>query len=304
MKQKVKLDEARFIEKRGLKSRARTGTPRFIVIHHAMCASPACTYGTLKKRGLSTHYEVDKDGSIIEYVDPMEVAFHSRGKNVNAKSIGIDITGKGGETTAAQRKSLQALVTRLCQAFSIPQIVAPDGVKFKDGAGEIINLGIGIVRHRNVRNTACPGDFPMNILGPTTDAPLQATFTPKDTQEKNKLKDKVGLGVGGDDKKHADEMAKAGGRFISKFTTFFKEHPDFSFEKFYKDLAKYVEGGIKAALPDYGRDYVFGAEHFNAWNMLQTLKGNLLKEHKNIYSGWREFLNEKDNDELWINWNE
>ena len=119
MKAKVKLDEARFIEKRGLKSRARTGTPRFIVIHHAMCASPACTYGTLKKRGLSTHYEVDKDGSIIEYVDPMEVAFHSRGKNVNAKSIGIDITGKGGETTSFARGRVNNLIRKIDKCITL-----------------------------------------------------------------------------------------------------------------------------------------------------------------------------------------
>jgi len=291
VKLKIKLNEANIVKKPGLKFSGRRGMPKYIVIHHAVCPTTTCTYGTLKQRGLSTHYEVDKDGGILEYVNPADVAWHA-GSGFNGRSIGIDLTGKGEESTAAQKASLQSLVTRLCQAFSIPQVVAPDGVKFKND-DEIINLGIGIVRHRNVKATGCPGGFPMEILGTPSDAPLKVSFTHKDKKEKEKLSDKVSSGEGKQDKKHRQEMSDTGGRFLTKYRYFQKEHPNFSFERFYSDLDTYLEGGASAALPAHGKDYVFGPEHLNAWTMLQKVKSNQLSEVKNIYKSWRGFIQEK-----------
>ena len=54
-------------KKSGLRFGKRSENPTFIVIHHAMCQTPSCTFGTLKGKGISTHYEVDKDGTVIEY---------------------------------------------------------------------------------------------------------------------------------------------------------------------------------------------------------------------------------------------
>tara|TARA_R100001082_G_scaffold111050_2_gene93064 strand:- start:1471 stop:2346 length:876 start_codon:yes stop_codon:yes gene_type:complete len=287
-KLKIKLNEVNVVKKPGLKSSSRSGTPKYIVIHHAVCPTTTCTFTTLKQRGLSTHYEVDKNGGILEYINPMEVAWHA-GKGFNGNSIGIDLTGKGEESTPDQKDALRSLVTRLCNAFSIPQVVAPDGVKFKNDQ-EIIDLGIGIVRHRNVKATACPGGFPMEILGTPSDAPLKVDFTSKDKEEKEKLSNKVNFGKGKESEKHGQEMSKTGGRFLTKYRYFQKEHPNFSFEKFYSDLETYLEGGSTAALPNHGKDYVFGPEHLNAWNMLQRSKNANLSETKSIFNEWRDFL--------------
>ena len=235
------------------------------MIHHAVCPTSACTFNTLKERGLSTHYEVDKDGTVIQYVDPGAVAWHA-GQGFNGRSIGIDLTGKGENATEEQKSALQALVTSLCQQFSIPQVVAPDGLKYKND-DEIIESGVGIVRHRNVKSTACPGGFPMGILGDMSDESIEISFTSSDEKEKEELGDEITSGS--DNKKHKKEMKVAGGRFVSKYKTFLEEHPDFDFDEFYSDLDSYVEGGADGALPEYGKDYVFGPEHMGAWNILE-----------------------------------
>tara|TARA_B100000287_G_scaffold394952_1_gene409424 strand:+ start:2261 stop:3646 length:1386 start_codon:yes stop_codon:yes gene_type:complete len=294
MKVKITLNELRVSERPGLKSSARlSGGPRFIVIHHAMCPSSECTYNTLKERDLSTHYEVEKDGSVIEYIDPSEVAWHA-GSGFNGLSIGIDLTGKGEESTGPQKQAITDLVTSLCQRYSIPQVVAPDGYKYKN-AEEIIENGIGIVRHRNVKATACPGGFPMEILGTISDTPIEIEFTASDENEKEDLASDIATGDTG--KKHKEEIKTSGGRFLSKFKYFQEEHPNFSFDNFYSEIENYIEGGIETALPKYGKDYVFGPEHMSAWNMLERSKSQSLaegtKSTKNIFANWKEVLKEE-----------
>ena len=43
--------------------------------------------------GNSGHYYVDRDGSIVEYVDPLRSAHHTRG--YNARSVGIELVNTG-----------------------------------------------------------------------------------------------------------------------------------------------------------------------------------------------------------------
>ena len=43
--------------------------------------------------GNSGHYYVDRDGSIVEYVDPLRIAHHTRG--YNARSVGIELVNTG-----------------------------------------------------------------------------------------------------------------------------------------------------------------------------------------------------------------
>ena len=74
--------------------------------------------------------------------------------------------------------------------------------------------------------------------------------------------------------------------------SFKKEHPDFDFKTFYKDLEKYFEneGGAESLLPRHGRDHKFGAEHHRAWVELQKKKseeGNLLES---IYKRWNMII--------------
>lgn len=135
--------------------------PRFIVIHYSYTHSPLSTVKVLNNKGLSTHFEVDQQGTIHKYVDPKD-RYTLHGKHFNRHSIGIDVTSTGS-FSAAQIAATRKLVTYLCHRFGIPQVVAPDGVKFKSLA-QITNAGYGILRHRNLRPTACPGNFPMDVL--------------------------------------------------------------------------------------------------------------------------------------------
>ena len=43
--------------------------------------------------GNSGHYYVDRDGSIVEYVDPLRIAHHTRGYNL--RSVGIELVNTG-----------------------------------------------------------------------------------------------------------------------------------------------------------------------------------------------------------------
>ena len=76
--------------------------------------------------GNSGHYYIDRDGGIVEYVDPARVAHHTRGWN--AQSIGIELVNTGRYPhwldsrrqamdepyTEAQVEALVALLRSLC----------------------------------------------------------------------------------------------------------------------------------------------------------------------------------------------
>ena len=141
----------------------RRRPPRFIVIHHTTTPTAAATERVLENRGLSTHYEVDREGHIFQYLDPeLHVAWHALW--ANADSIGIDVTHMSGDPWPDdQVQAVAGLVARLAARFDIPRVVAPDGVRY--AGTRDIPAGVGLLRHRNIRPTACPEDFPMERLG-------------------------------------------------------------------------------------------------------------------------------------------
>ncbi len=77
--------------------------------------------------GNSGHYYIDRDGAVVEYVEPSRVAHHTRGWN--ARSIGIELVNTGRwpdwldsrrqamdeAYTEAQVESLVALLRDLCE---------------------------------------------------------------------------------------------------------------------------------------------------------------------------------------------
>jgi len=67
---------------------------------------------------------------------------------------------------------------------------------------------------------------------------------------------------------------KSGGRFLKNYKDFYRQHPEFNFDQFYKALGDYLERGADGALPNHGKDYIFGPEHAGAVSMLN----NALKE--------------------------
>jgi N-acetylmuramoyl-L-alanine amidase CwlA len=87
------------------------------------------------KAEVSAHYMVAKDGSIVQFVDEEDEAFHNGrvdhptaplvlqrpGKNPNGWSIGIEHEGDGTrDLTDLQRKASIELIRGICQRHSIP----------------------------------------------------------------------------------------------------------------------------------------------------------------------------------------
>lgn len=81
-----------------------------IILHHTGDSEASKTFRTLRKRGLSVHYIVDRDGTIYYAVDEKWLAYHAIGYNEG--SIGIEIvnTGKADmQYTNEQYNSINAL---------------------------------------------------------------------------------------------------------------------------------------------------------------------------------------------------
>jgi len=64
--------------------------PQMLVTHWDACLSAASCHRVLKKRGISSHFVIDNDGTIYQMVDTQDIAWHA--PPVNDLSIGIDIS--------------------------------------------------------------------------------------------------------------------------------------------------------------------------------------------------------------------
>ena len=131
-----------------LPKRKRT---ELIVIHHTCTSTPARTRAALKKEGCSTHFEVDRDGTIYQYADLDRRCSHCG--SLNCASVGIDIThAKDDGWTDAQIKSAKELFEYLSKKLNIPleyyEKVTP-----------------GFYFHRAIGDTVCPQDFPAAKAG-------------------------------------------------------------------------------------------------------------------------------------------
>jgi hypothetical protein len=66
--------------------------PSMIVTHWDAALSAESCYRILKKRGISSHFVIDNDGTIYQMVDTQHVGWHAGNRAVNNKSIGIDFS--------------------------------------------------------------------------------------------------------------------------------------------------------------------------------------------------------------------
>jgi len=66
--------------------------PTMVVTHWDAALSAQSCYKILKKRGISSHFVIDNDGTIYQMVDTQHVAWHAGIKRVNTVSIGIDFS--------------------------------------------------------------------------------------------------------------------------------------------------------------------------------------------------------------------
>ena len=314
---------------------------KFIVIHWTATRKWQDTVRVLNNRGsrgLSTHYEVDRQGNVHQYEDPATTVTYHAGSPWNAYSIGIDITSLGykkakckrcynrvckrvcrGESrnarlvtrsdadtaltgfTPKQKTAVRKLVTTLCNRYNIPQVVAPDWREFRPKTVKpIIENGIGILRHRNLKKTGCPGWFPMDSLGQPFQGEIniekvQGTYRPKTRKQKDAA---VRAGT---------IVAVGGGHVLSSFKD--KVPSNFDFNTFYDDLETFGKG-VRKELPSHGKDYTFGSEHYAAWQRLQknpkylkgtnttktpetTVKENTFssfKKEKLLFESWRSHV--------------
>lgn len=104
---------------------SRTKTIKQIIVHHTATAvrtrngvliQPPSALGVLIKRKLSTHFEIDINGVVWQYLDPGElVAWHA--PNTNSISIGIDLSGPDPEFSELQIERLCDLLRVLCTQY-------------------------------------------------------------------------------------------------------------------------------------------------------------------------------------------
>lgn len=63
--------------------------PKLFVVHWDGCFSSVQMLQVLKQRGLSVHFAIDNDGTILQLMDTKDIAWHAKG--VNNRSIGVEI---------------------------------------------------------------------------------------------------------------------------------------------------------------------------------------------------------------------
>jgi len=64
--------------------------PRMIVTHWDAALSADSCFNILKRRGISSHFVIDNDGTIYQMVDTNDIAWHAG--SVNKHSVGIDFS--------------------------------------------------------------------------------------------------------------------------------------------------------------------------------------------------------------------
>ena len=63
-----------------------------IITHFDVCLSAVSCKQVLEKKGISSHFVIDNDGTIYQMVDPQHEGWHAGKRAVNRSSIGVDIS--------------------------------------------------------------------------------------------------------------------------------------------------------------------------------------------------------------------
>jgi len=70
----------------------QTRNPTMVVTHWDAALSADSCFRILKKRGISSHFVIDNDGTIYQMVDTQHIGWHAGIREVNKNSIGIDFS--------------------------------------------------------------------------------------------------------------------------------------------------------------------------------------------------------------------
>ena len=128
----------------------RRTTTTGVVIHHTATASPAATRRALKSKGCSTHFEIDRDGTVYQYAELDRRCSHCGSSNF--QFVGVDITHpKDGEWTKEQLQSADELFEYLSVKLGIPRVC-------------YAQLPPGFYYHRAIGETVCPQNFPEEVV--------------------------------------------------------------------------------------------------------------------------------------------
>ena len=76
---------------KGFRKHVGERNPSFFVCHWDVCLSSKMCHRVLEKRGISVHFAIDNDGTIYQFMDMNDIAWHAGGKTWNDKSIGVEI---------------------------------------------------------------------------------------------------------------------------------------------------------------------------------------------------------------------
>ena len=77
---------------KGFKKMTQKRDPKFFVCHWDVCLSSETCFRVLKKRGISVHFAIDNDGTIYQFMDMNDVAYHAGSRKWNDASVGVEIT--------------------------------------------------------------------------------------------------------------------------------------------------------------------------------------------------------------------
>lgn len=76
---------------KGFKRHEGERKPSFFVCHWDVCLSSKMCHRVLEQRGISVHFAIDNDGTIYQFMDMNDVAWHAGGTLWNDRSIGVEI---------------------------------------------------------------------------------------------------------------------------------------------------------------------------------------------------------------------
>lgn len=122
---------------------------------------------------VSAHYMITKSGEIYAFSPETVTAYHSGVYKINGSSIGIEFEDGGNNQAPRTPEQLRAgaeLIADICRAYSI----TPNRISIK--------------AHREIKNTACPGNLPIDsmieqarikLLPPVSNEPLHTYQMPE-----------------------------------------------------------------------------------------------------------------------------
>lgn len=283
-----------------------------IVIHITETFSNKSTIDVLRRRGLSTNYEVDQEGNVYEYVDPDKYVSWATGANANEHTIGIDVTnpGKYGSPKnppfpEVQINALTQLVQYLANKYGFELKLAPDIGPFNWKYWK--DKGFTLFRHRNFVNKSCPSHLPMERLlsgVSVVDKKEDILDTIKnyvdeyfsDDNEKEKIKSKLELAkkeeeTGVLDRAY-DFIKNLGSQAVDKVTSLFAESIDRKlfdiqdnsekqiyqkYQKYFDALLNFLKKELKITKPV---KIVFEEDKKNSKKVLGRTGGYMNEENK------------------------